>query len=192
MKKLQLWVDNEGWKPFEYENISDLKEEFKKRFISIGDMASIGDEASIGDMASIGNRASIGNEASIGNMARIGDMARIGNGASIGDMASIGYMARIGNGASIGDEASIGDRARIGDRVRIKTLFITGSSNTLSYYGTDVIHIGCIKKTIEEWKNEYASVGVENKYTEDEIKEYKTYIDICASLQETMKPEEII
>ena len=144
MKKLQLWVDNEGWKPFEYENISDLKEEFKKRFISIGYMASIG------------------NEASIGNMARIGD------------------------------EASIGNRASIGDRARIKTLFITGSRDTLSYYGTDVIHIGCIKKTIEEWKNEYTSVGVENEYTEDEIKEYKTYIDICASLQETMKPEEII
>ena len=128
MKKLQLWVNKDELEWFDYENISDLKDELDKRLISIGDRASIGDGA------------------------------------------SIGYGASIGDGA------------------RIKTLFITGSRNTISFYGIDVIHIGCIKKTIEEWKDQYVSIGKENDYTEDQIKEYKAYIDICSSLQETMKP----
>ena len=59
MKTLILWVSGKGWKPFQYENIEDLKEEFENKFIKIGDWASLGARASIGAMASIGDEASI-------------------------------------------------------------------------------------------------------------------------------------
>ena len=47
MKTLNLWVNGEGWKPFEYNELKDIQAEFDKRGISIGDQASIGREASI-------------------------------------------------------------------------------------------------------------------------------------------------
>ena len=59
MKTLNLWVNGEGWKPFEYNELKDIQAEFDKRGISIGDQASIGYEASIGWKASIGDQASI-------------------------------------------------------------------------------------------------------------------------------------
>lgn len=43
MKELFLYVSSEGWKSFQYENLSDLDAEFKSRGISIGYKASIGD-----------------------------------------------------------------------------------------------------------------------------------------------------
>lgn len=86
MKSLNLYVIGEGWKAFEYSELSDLKDEFLKRGITIG------------------------------------------------------------NKASIGDEASIGNNASIGDALKIKTISISGSRHHVSYYGMDIIHIGCVKK----------------------------------------------
>ena len=114
----------------------------------------------------------------------IGYRARIGDGARIGDRASIGDEARIGDGASIGDRASIGDGASIG-----KTIFITGSRNPVNYYGLDVIHIGCIRKTIAEWQEQYPEVGRENDYSDEQIREYGAYIQMIAELHKTWNIE---
>ena len=102
----------------------------------------------------------------------------IGNGASIGD------RARIGNEASIGNEARIGYRASIG-----KTIFITGSRNPVNYYGLDVIHIGCIRKTIAEWQEQYREVGREDGYSYEQIREYGAYIQMIAELHKTWNIE---
>ena len=60
MKKIIYLQDENGnFQKYEYENISDLNEEFKKRNITIGYNASIGDSASIGALARIGYNASI-------------------------------------------------------------------------------------------------------------------------------------
>ena len=102
----------------------------------------------------------------------------IGNEATIGDEATIGYRATIGNEASIGYRASIG-----------KTIFITGSGNTVNYYGLDVIHIGCIRKTIAEWQQQYREVGRENDYSDEQIREYGAYIQMIAELHKTWNIE---
>ena len=78
-KKIYLKDESFNWKEYEYSTIDELKEEFTRRNISIGNRASIGNGTSIGNDASIGNRASIGNDASIGYG------ASIGNGTSIDD-----------------------------------------------------------------------------------------------------------
>ena len=85
---------------------------------------------------------------------------------------------------TIGDEASIGDRASIG-----KTIFITGSGNTVNYYGLDVIHISCIRKTIAEWQQQYPEVGRENDYSDEQIREYGAYIQMIAELHKTWNIE---
>ena len=108
----------------------------------------------------------------------IGYEATIGDGASIGDRASIGDGARIGNEATIGDGASIG-----------KTIFITGSRNPVNYYGLDVIHIGCIRKTIAEWQEQYREVGREDGYSYEQIREYGAYIQMIAELHKTWNIE---
>lgn len=97
---------------------------------------------------------------------------------------TIGDEARIGYRASIGSRASIGDRARIG-----KTIFITGIRNPVNYYGLDVIHIGCIRKTIAEWQEQYPEVGRENDYSDEQIREYGAYIQMIAELHKTWNIE---
>jgi hypothetical protein len=37
--------------------------------------------------------------------------------------------------------------------------------------------------TIEEWESKYDKVGSSERYTVEQIKEYKQYIDICKLLQ---------
>ena len=108
----------------------------------------------------------------------------IGDGARIGDEVCIGDRARIGNEASIGNEARIGYRASIG-----KTIFITGSRNPVNYYGLDVIHIGCIRKTIAEWQEQYREVGREDGYSYEQIREYGAYIQMIAELHKTWNIE---
>ena len=103
---------------------------------------------------------------------------RIGHEASIGDGASIGNGASIGHGASIGNRASIGHGASI-----VKTLFITGSKHSVNWYGTGVIHIGCHKKEISWWLENYRDMGKKEDYTEEQISEYYQYISICQQLQ---------
>ena len=162
MKTINLWVNNEGWKPFDFD-AKETKQALIDRMISIGDGASIGYRASIGDGASIGYRASIGNE------------------ASIGDGASIGNEASIGDGASIGNEASIGDK-----EIVLKTLFITGSKHTVTWYGKDCINIGCHKMTIKEWLEKGLELAKQEGYSDEQIEEYKGYVKICKALQKTI------
>jgi hypothetical protein len=53
----------------------------------------------------------------------------------------------------------------------------------------DVIHIGCIRKTITEWQVQYREVGEENDYSEEQIEEYGAYIQMIAELHKTLKIE---
>jgi hypothetical protein len=38
-----------------------------------------------------------------------------------------------------------------------------------------------MQKTISEWKNKHVEIGKENGYTDEQIAEYKKYIDIIAN-----------
>lgn len=95
------------------------------------------------------------------------------NGIYIGSDTSIGYRAFIGHGASIGD------------RAKPKTIFITGSRHSVNYWGEDKIQICCIQKSIAEWEKEYAKVGIENSYSQDEIAEYRRYIEMIKAFHES-------
>jgi len=72
MKKV-IYLLDENWNKvmFQYDELSELKDEFQKRGITIGYDASIGYGASIGNRASIGDDASIGYRASIGHDAKL-------------------------------------------------------------------------------------------------------------------------
>jgi hypothetical protein len=44
--------------------------------------------------------------------------------------------------------------------------------------GENRIDIGCKTYGIEVWKNVYNEIGVNNNYSNEEIQEYKNYINI--------------
>jgi hypothetical protein len=107
----------------------------------------------------------------------------IRSGALIGNRVSIGNDVFIGSGAFIGNDVSIGNGATI-----LKTLSINGSMHHVNWHGTGIINIGCWYLTIAEWQELYAEIGANENYTDAQIKEYKTYIDICAQLQSIIQP----
>ncbi len=181
---INLLVIGKGWQEFQY-GAPECQQQLKDNGIYIGSDTSIGYRAFIGHSAVIGDRAFIGRGAVIGSRAFIGHSAVIGDDASIGDRASIGGDAVIGSRASIRDDASIGDDAFIGDRAKPKTIFITGSRHSVNYWGEDKIQIGCIQKSIAEWEKEYAKVGIENSYSQDEIAEYRRYIEMIKAFHQS-------
>ena len=42
--------------------------------------------------------------------------------------------------------------------------------------------IGCEKHTFDEWLSNYEEIGRKHEYSEDEIKEYKRYIDLAVAM----------
>ena len=50
------------------------------------------------------------------------------------------------------------------------------------FYGSDEIVIGCERKTVSEWLDQYDKIGKANNYSEEQIKKYKMFIDICSRL----------
>jgi len=103
----------------------------------------------------------------------------------IGDRARVGEGARVGDRARVGDWAMVGDWARVGDRARVekRLTYIIGSMHQVYLYDPEkqMIGIGCMVKTVAEWREQYVSVGEENNYSEDQIKEYAGYIELFAA-----------
>ena len=112
----------------------------------------------------------------------------IGYRASIGNGASIGYGASIGDRASIGNDASIGYRASIGKEVKLLTgLFINGSKHSVTYSGNGMLSIGCHTHSIDEWIANADNIGIEEKYSTQQINEYKAYIQIAKAFHDNIK-----
>jgi carbonic anhydrase/acetyltransferase-like protein (isoleucine patch superfamily) len=171
MKTIYL-LENGTWEKFDYENLSDLSEEFAKRRISIGNRTTIG------------NRTAIGNDTTIGYRTTIGDGTTIGNRTTIGDDTKIGDNTTIGYGTTIGDRTTIGDGTTIGDDTTIlKSIFIVGSRHSVCWWQNGVINIGCKQFTIGEWMENFENIGKSEGYSDNEIEEYVEYIEICARLQ---------
>ena len=94
----------------------------------------------------------------------------------------------IGYGASIGNDASIGYRASIGKEVKLLTgLFINGSKHSVTYSGNGMLSIGCHTHSIDEWIANADNIGIEEKYSTQQINEYKAYIQIAKAFHDNIK-----
>ena len=88
---------------------------------------------------------------------------------------------------TIGDDAVIGSGAVIGDgAVIVRSIFITGTRHLVNWYSTEILHIGCHKKEIDWWLENYETIGKKEGYTEDQIKEYYGYIMICKQMYDNL------
>ena len=156
MKTLYLWVSGKGWTPFQYNELSELAAEFEARNIKLGNLCELG------NWCKLGNGCELGYECKLGNLCELGDGCKLGN------LCKLGYGCELGNGCDVP-----------------KSLFISASRHTVSYWGEDVIQIGCKRYTISEWQKHFRKIGEAEGYSTEQMEEYKGYIDLIAAMHKT-------
>ena len=156
MKTLYLWIDEKGWTPFQYNELSELAAEFEARNIKLG------------------------------YGCRLGDWCRLGDECELGDWCELGNWCKLGYGCKLGDECELGDWCELGNNeIAPKALFINASRHTVSYWGDEVIQIGCKRFSISEWQQHFQKIGKAENYTSDQIEEYTGYIGLIAAMHKT-------
>ena len=99
---------------------------------------------------------------------------KLGDGCELGDGCKLGDGCELGNGCKLGDGCDVP-----------KSLFISASRHTVSYWGEDVIQIGCKRYTISEWQKHFRIIGEAEGYSPEQMEEYKGYIDLIAAMHKT-------
>ena len=98
----------------------------------------------------------------------------------------LGDGCKLGNRCELGDGCKLGYRCELGDGCDVpKSLFISASSHTVSYWGEDVIQIGCKRCTISEWQKHFRKIGEAEGYSPEQMEECKGYIDLIAAMHKT-------
>ena len=99
---------------------------------------------------------------------------------------------KLGNWCKLGDGCQLGNWCKLGDGCDVpKSLFVSASRHTVSYWGEDVIQIGCKRYTISEWQKHFQKIGEAEGYSPEQIEEYKGYIDLIATMHKTWKVEKV-
>ena len=99
---------------------------------------------------------------------------------------------KLGYGCKLGYECKLGNGCELGNRCDVpKSLFISASRHTVSYWGEDVIQIGCKRYTISEWQKHFRKIGEAKGYSPEQMEEYKGYIDLIATMHKTRKVEKV-
>ena len=183
MKTIYLQVLGEGWVSFQYTNISELEEELSKRKIIIGNGCELGDGCKLGHYCKLGDGCKLGHYCKLGYGCELGDDCKLGNDCELGDGCKLGYGCELGNDCELGDGCKLGYGCELGDDCKVpKSLFISASQHSVSYWGYDAIQIGCKKYTISEWQKHFREIGKAEGYSEEQIDEYGFYIDLIAKL----------
>ena len=117
---------------------------------------------------------------------KLGDRCELGYGCELGDGCKLGDGCELGDGCKLGDGCELGDGCKLGDGCDVpKSLFISASRHTVSYWGEDVIQIGCKRYTISEWQKHFRKIGEAEGYSPEQMEEYKGYIDLIAAMHKT-------
>ena len=104
----------------------------------------------------------------------------------LGDGCELGDGCKLGDGCELGDGCKLGDGCELGYGCDVpKSLFISASRHTVSYWGEDVIQIGCKRYTISEWQKHFRKIGEAEGYSPEQMEEYKGYIDLIAAMHKT-------
>lgn len=101
----------------------------------------------------------------------------------------VGYGCELSDGCKLGDGCELGNYCKLGNCCELgngckvpKSLFISASQHSVSYWGYDAIQIGYKKYTISEWQKHFREIGKAEGYSEEQIDEYGFYIDLIAKL----------
>jgi hypothetical protein len=90
------------------------------------------------------------------------------------------------NDAQVFSNAQVSNRVIIGNDLcissgiwHINPLHIVGTENTVYTCSHNELRIGCMRRTVSEWKDQYREIGFWNGYTDGQIEEYKAIIDFA-------------
>ena len=140
-----------------------------------------------GNVVVRGNATIYGDTLFYGN-AEIYDDASIFGNAIVCDNAKVFGKAWIFGNATIKDDARISGDARIHGKAKVSGTFETtplqlqGTKGFFNISKQNEITIGYKTFSIDHWLENYESINREEGYTEAQIKEYKTYIDLAKLL----------
>ena len=101
----------------------------------------------------------------------------VGYGCELSDGCKLGECCELGNCCKLGKVCKLGNGCKVP-----KSLFISASQHSVSYWGYDAIQIGYKKYTISEWQKHFREIGKAEGYSEEQIDEYGFYIDLIAKL----------
>ena len=82
-----------------------------------------------------------------------------------------------------GDAQVYGNAQVYGDAWRTSPLQIQGSRHALTECKKGFLQIGCKCYTFEEWELHFEAIGKAEGYSENQIQEYKLYIDLAVNLR---------
>lgn len=159
--------------------------------------------ACVYDCACVHNNARVYNSARVYNNARIYDnacilgFARVYGNALISGNAIVLNYARVSGYASISDNARVYDNASVSGNACVygfanitekaivsKTpLHIKGSKHFVNING-DKLQIGCKLYSISSWKAHFEKIGKAEGYSDEQIEEYKLYINLAEKLMD--------
>ena len=168
MKTIYLWVSGKGWTPFQYNELSELAAEFEARNIKLDYGCTLGAGCELGNWCNLGAGCELGNWCNLGAGCELGNWCKLGAGCELGDECKLGAGCELGNGCDVP-----------------KSLFISASRHAVSYWGEDVIQIGCKRYTISEWQKHFRKIGEDKGYSTEQMEEYKGYIDLIATMHKT-------
>ena len=86
-----------------------------------------------------------------------------------------------GNAQVSGDARMFGDARVFGDAWDKSPLQIQGTRHFCCMSSARILSIGCKQQTISEWVEQFAGIGAAERYSAEEIAEYKLYIDLFAA-----------
>ena len=111
---------------------------------------------------------------------------KLGDECKLGAGCTLGYGCKLGDGCTLGYGCTLGAGCELGYGCDVpKSLFISASLHAVSYWGEDVIQIGCKRYTISEWQKHFRKIGEATGYSTEQMEEYKGYIDLIATMHKT-------
>ena len=141
--------------------------------------AQVYGDAQVFNNAQVSGNAQISGEAWVFGDARVFNNAQVYSDAKVSGGAWVSGEAQIFGDAQISGKARVSGDAKVsGDAWRKTPLMIYGTRDVVCHSALHEITIGCISKTFDEWLEKYIEIGKKSKYSKDEIKEYKKYIDL--------------
>lgn len=113
----------------------------------------------------------------------VGYGCELSDGCKLGECCELGNYCKLGDGCELGNGCELGKVCKLGNGCKVpKSLFISASQHSVSYWGYDAIQIGYKKYTISEWQKHFREIGKAEGYSEEQIDEYGFYIDLIAKL----------
>ena len=109
----------------------------------------------------------------VANTATVDASAFVGSDAQVHGNARVYGNARVSGNAQVSGNARVSGNAQVsGNAWVLNPLTITGSAHTVSLVSYTQIAVGCEIHDFAYWLKNYKTVGKENGYTPEQIKEY--------------------